>query len=229
MGDVSISKIQRIKELYQELAEQFSASVFKVIELGDELLEVKDSLDHGQLKPWIEENFPFSYRTAVRYMNTALNKKDILKQLKGKKTLLLTDAYGSGVVKAASPKKESAPAGAARRGIPKELGATAQALWDRKPSVPLERFRVCARGGTVLMKTPDMRNPIMVCSVTAEPIRGCEEAYEQLNEGLQVLFEQYYATIEAFERGPSPVAAPARRGRLRNVTETELDSDEETE
>jgi len=227
MGDITLSKIDKIKEFYRRLSVQFESSVLTIIELGEELLDAKKCLDHGQLKPWIEENFPFSYRTAVRYMNVALNKKIIMKQLKKKDPLMLTDAYGAGVTKAALPKKASSGTGAARRGVSRSLSDESRALWVKAPSVPLDRYRILARGGTVLMKTPEMRDPLMICTVTAEPIRGCEDAYEQLNNGLQELFEQYYALIEQYERETGSTSKRIKRPLI-NVTAGEGEESEET-
>jgi hypothetical protein len=229
MGEVSVTTVDRVNELYRDLSTLFSNSIEKAIEMGDVLLEAKNSLDHGQFKPWVEENFIFSYRTANKWMNLALNKKDVRKLIKGNKVLSLTDAYGVGVANTVTPKAESGAGTApARKGISKRDLDMASALWDQPSSVPLERYQVLAQGGTVLMKKKDVKgNPIMVCTVTADPIPGCEEAYAQLNKGLQILFEQYYAVIEQIEAGTGPAPEQPKRGKLRTVSEGADDGDSE--
>lgn len=231
MGELSINTIQRINELYREISKLFVANVEKAIEIGDLLLEVKRTLDYGQFTPWIEENFPFSTKTAQKWMTLALNKKELKKCLKGNKALSLTEAYAISTANALTPKAPSSTPGAAKQGIPKRTFDAAQAVWDHAPSVPLERYRVSAVGGTVLMMSPAYRNPIMVASVTCDPVPGCEEAFAQLNAGMQALFEQYYSVLEQYENGGFPLgSAPRqekpRRGRLRNVTEGDEEDDE---
>lgn len=224
MGEITVNTIQRINELYREISTLFVSSLEKAIEMGDLLLEAKRTLDHGQFTPWIEDNFPFSTKTANRWMTLALNKKDLKKLTKGNKALSLTDAYSISVANVVTPKAPPSSSGGAKQGISRRAVDAAQALWDHAPSVPLERYKVSAVGGTVLMKSPSYKNPIMVCSITCDPIPGCEDAYSQLSAGMQALFEQYYSVIESFENGGFPLGTNTsqekpKRGRLRNVTE----------
>ena len=39
--------------------------------IGEELIEVKQKLAHGEFKPWVEANCSFSYKSAARYMQIA--------------------------------------------------------------------------------------------------------------------------------------------------------------
>jgi hypothetical protein len=45
--------------------------VAEVIAIGRELIRVKGILEHGQFGKWIVASFPFSARTATRYMRLA--------------------------------------------------------------------------------------------------------------------------------------------------------------
>lgn len=85
------SKQQRASVLSQqltELAERINAghSAFKgayrsgvnyAIEVGKNLLAVKDALKHGELQPWIERHCKFSLAQARVYMKVATNAKQI--------------------------------------------------------------------------------------------------------------------------------------------------------
>jgi hypothetical protein len=69
--------------LYQSLAPDHAAlamraeerikarTVVTVIENGRDLLEVKNALGHGLFTQWLAQTFPFTARTAQRWMNAA--------------------------------------------------------------------------------------------------------------------------------------------------------------
>lgn len=46
-------------------------TVVTVIENGRDLLEVRNALGHGHFTQWLEQTFPFTDRTAQRWMNAA--------------------------------------------------------------------------------------------------------------------------------------------------------------
>lgn len=225
MNEITTTKITIIKSLYDELNRQMYKSVETAIELGEELLEVKRVLDHGQFKPWIDENFPFSYATARRYMTVALNKRDLKKKISSDKQFSLTDAYSS--VFANATKRDSKKSTVRKMQVPKQITNRVKAMWksDRK-------YAVNAVNGNVLMKTDEMRTPVMVCTVTTDPKPGCEAAFEELNSGLEALFIEYYAKIEAFETGvpveqdePEPILDASVYPEIKVVSD--MDGDEE--
>jgi len=61
----------------------------KVLRIGDLLVQQKQKLPHGHFTKWIEENLPFTTRTAQNYMKVFLNKE----HLKNENISLLSDAY----------------------------------------------------------------------------------------------------------------------------------------
>ncbi len=83
---------KKIAVLYNELIKQSYQAFLKAVELGEELVKVKDSLAHGQFQTWLNKNTPFiSERTARRYM-AVFTKQDFLKERLGE-NLGLKDAY----------------------------------------------------------------------------------------------------------------------------------------
>lgn len=42
-----------------------------IVEIGRDLKEVKEKLDHGQFLPWIESEFGMSQQTASNFMRVA--------------------------------------------------------------------------------------------------------------------------------------------------------------
>ena len=57
-------KTEAIKMRMQRSAED-------IIAIGQDLLEIKHELDHGQFKSWIKTEFHMSYDTAVNFMQVA--------------------------------------------------------------------------------------------------------------------------------------------------------------
>ena len=60
-------KIER-DEVHDEIAGHVRVSVEKAIRIGELLTEQKAELEHGQWLPWVEDNVPFTSRTAEKYM-----------------------------------------------------------------------------------------------------------------------------------------------------------------
>jgi hypothetical protein len=58
-----------LKTIADALAAALRREVKDVVEIGDLLTEAKDQLDeHGRWLPWLRDNFPFTPRTAQKYM-----------------------------------------------------------------------------------------------------------------------------------------------------------------
>jgi hypothetical protein len=66
-GDIDIEK-EEVLQLHAEIGESFRMSVEKAIRIGELLTSIKQRIGHGQWGSWVEENLPFSQRTAERYM-----------------------------------------------------------------------------------------------------------------------------------------------------------------
>ena len=63
-----------INELHRNAYLHAETAVEDAIRCGEMLQQVKDSLKHGEWKPWIEANCDFVYQTAARYMKAATQK-----------------------------------------------------------------------------------------------------------------------------------------------------------
>jgi hypothetical protein len=55
-----------------EIRKRQGRSSIAIVEIGALLNEASDALPHGDLMPWIEREFDFSYRTACRYRDVAM-------------------------------------------------------------------------------------------------------------------------------------------------------------
>lgn len=70
-----------VKDLAQEIIKkhlEFQArqlgTLHLAVEVGEMLTEQKENCDHGEFTPWLQENLPFSIRTAQKYMSVYSNK-----------------------------------------------------------------------------------------------------------------------------------------------------------
>lgn len=70
--DYAVSSLSRTEKEIRYLKEKMTfvarASVVIAFELGRRLAAVKETLDHGQFLPWLEDNLDISERTAQNYM-----------------------------------------------------------------------------------------------------------------------------------------------------------------
>ncbi len=211
MGDLSVRKIEEIRNLYNETKAQVARSIETVIKIGELLTDAKSSLDHGEFKGWVEENFEFSFASANKWMKVYDNKKQVLKELKNSKSLLLSDAYNA-VSTRILPKGLSSKLGPAKRAVP-EVSELDNELWHKSGFVELENYRIMTRGGQVFVHNASWKNPIICAYLTIEQRVGAEDAWQSLHEGLQAVFEKYYASLEALEKQASGKAAEAEEGR----------------
>lgn len=69
-----VTKAEEINRFHSLAFRKAEEAIDAAKNAGELLLEVKKSLQHGQLQRWIEANCQFSVRQAQRYMSVALNK-----------------------------------------------------------------------------------------------------------------------------------------------------------
>ena len=216
MGDLSVRKIEEIKNLYNETKAHVARSIETVIKMGELLTDAKSSLDYGQFKGWVEENFEFSYTSANKWMKVYENKKHVLKELKARNSLLLSDAYNAVSAKILS--KEPPPKiGPAKRAVP-EVKDIDSVNWKSGGFASLENHRIMAKGGQVFVHNISWKNPIICAYLTIEQRVGAEEAWQDLHAGLQAVFEKYYAALEELDKEvPAVSVKGGRKKRMRNV------------
>ena len=68
MYEMENFRIDEISKLHGEIYGAFKTSLEKAIRIGELLTEQKQNLRHGEFTSWVENNLPFSDRTAQIYM-----------------------------------------------------------------------------------------------------------------------------------------------------------------
>ena len=68
MNDIEKSRISEIHELHAEIGGYLRMTLDKAIRIGELLTEQKVGMEHGTWLPWLQENVPFSERTARDYL-----------------------------------------------------------------------------------------------------------------------------------------------------------------
>ena len=64
VADLVLSSADRIRERMKKLVED-------IIEVDNDLMTVREALDHGQFGPWLKAEFGWSERTAQNFMAVA--------------------------------------------------------------------------------------------------------------------------------------------------------------
>jgi len=82
-------RVDRIIELHGQLVATVKTTFDQAIEIGQLLIEQKAELPHGQWGEWVNENLPFTVRTASSYMKVYRNRN----HLKSETVSDLTSAY----------------------------------------------------------------------------------------------------------------------------------------
>ena len=84
-----IDCVDEICRLHREIFQQAETMLQNIMQIGGLLVQRKQKLPHGQFTKWVEENLPFTTRTAQNYMKVFRNKE----QLKNENVSVLSDAY----------------------------------------------------------------------------------------------------------------------------------------
>jgi hypothetical protein len=61
----------KVRASADRIRERINKTVEDIIAVGNDLLAVKDSLEHGQFGPWLKAEFGWSERTAQNFMSVA--------------------------------------------------------------------------------------------------------------------------------------------------------------
>jgi hypothetical protein len=175
-------------------------------EIGKRLAAVKEALDHGEFGEWVEQNCPFSTRTAQKYMMVFArfkNEPDSFLENTG-----LREAYiEAGIVKVGA---EEAPADAEK---PQPAGEDEfevapddfASIFRRKPRVPdlvLKKHRVVVMGSYVCMARKEygrllpMAN-LFILEKSAAP--EVQEAFLKAGNDVACALELYCKSIEDLE------------------------------
>jgi hypothetical protein len=79
MDNLQLQRTEKIKQLLSELNGCLKMSVNKAIEIGKELHEQKEGLEHGRFLIWVETELSLSRQTVDRYIKVFLNKDKMSK------------------------------------------------------------------------------------------------------------------------------------------------------
>lgn len=74
------SRIEEIIRIHNELQKLYHSGLERAIRLGELLEEQKKNSKHGDFEGWIEENLPFSVRTARNYRMIFKNREFLKRQ-----------------------------------------------------------------------------------------------------------------------------------------------------
>jgi hypothetical protein len=79
MDELEKSLVEEIKKLHSEVISHLKMTIPQAIRIGELLGQQKGRLGHGAFGKWIEENLPFTDRTARNYMRLYNEKDRLLK------------------------------------------------------------------------------------------------------------------------------------------------------
>jgi len=76
--ELVVDPAEEIIRLHLECMLSVKTSLKMAIDIGEKLAIQKENLDHGEFTPWIEENLPFTVRTAQNYLKLFIKKEQLL-------------------------------------------------------------------------------------------------------------------------------------------------------
>lgn len=62
---------EKVRSAAESIRQQLQNTLVSAIKIGQELLAVKETLEHGQFLPWLQAEFGWSQRTAYNFMSVA--------------------------------------------------------------------------------------------------------------------------------------------------------------
>lgn len=89
MNEIEKSRAEEMRRLHGEILNSLKMSLDKAIRIGELLAEQKEVLKHGEFTAWVNDNLPFTDRTARNYMRL-FQERD---RLKTENISGLKDAY----------------------------------------------------------------------------------------------------------------------------------------
>jgi Protein of unknown function (DUF3102) len=73
IGEVGQTDDDFLDEVAGRIRQRMTRTAQDIVEIGCELIAVKERVGHGNFLPWIEREFAMSYDMAARFMNVARN------------------------------------------------------------------------------------------------------------------------------------------------------------
>ncbi len=218
--------------LHEKLHGVARISLVLAFELGKRLVAVKDQFDHGEFGPWLEENFPFSDRTARRYIQ-------VFEKFQNGHVSVLTDmtlqeAYiEAGVKKIVAPEPEpEEEIHFAGDGLPLENWS----LKFRQPpisGIKLRWHRVIPdeRDGRVYLLRGENGYPVPVAEIYLPQIGAVPAVaanFRKVQRDIAAAIELYCAQVEELEeqgilKGPEDRRFTTAARKLRGAEPIDID------
>lgn len=198
---ISRSAVTEIIKLHNQLGTLVRKSVQLVWELGQKLQAAKNTLDHGDFIPWLEENLGtlISRTTAFRYMSVFNRYPHGLPE-----DITLTQAYvDAGVKKLAAPEheEEEYPKEASRRQIQEDVNLFLERILTTpiKGDVPLKNYRVAVNPEEILYVRKGLLAPLPAAKLMMTPLPQTKEIHQKYLDMLQIATEHYLSELEKLE------------------------------
>ena len=106
MSEEQTAEVATLNRLHDEIFQESKMTTEKAIDLGGRLVELKQSLGHGNWLPFVEAHLTFSDKTAKRYMKVYENREKLTAKFDNVSNFALMDAY-----RFVAETKKSAPGG----------------------------------------------------------------------------------------------------------------------
>lgn len=203
----SLSKTEKeIRYLIEKLHGVAKISLVLIFETGRRLTAVKETLDHGQFLPWLEENFQLTDRSARNYMKLYDRFKDEPRAIL--EDLSIQDAYiMAGVKKAANPhlgepEDELGPLKIAGKRDEAAERANMVAIFKQPTvsGVKLKNHRVENIQGTVYVYRKDVGTVSPAMDFFLPRPQGLPEPdWIDLQNGYVIATELYLSKVELYE------------------------------
>jgi len=199
----SLSRTEReIRELKDKLATTAKVGLLIAYELGRRLVAVKQSLDHGQFLPWLEQNFQMSDRTAQKYMRIYSFFKDTPQKIL--EELHLQEAYTmAGVVRATRKPRQSPEIKIAYKPRDPEAERARMVALFEQPTLsgkPLKNHRVEHHEGTIWVFRKDKGVTLRAMDIyLPRPFGMNDFEWNEAMESFVIAMELYLHKIEQWE------------------------------
>lgn len=171
-------------------------------EIGEKILQIKETAIYDNWKNFVKDNFPFSYETSCRYIRVYEHFKDKPEYLEGK---TIKDAYYEiGIKKSPIPieyEEDGKIYTAGLEDFNESYDDELATIFNRKTvsGIKLEKYRVEIYGEELWgFREGYGRFPIADLLIP-KPIGLPEIEWKDMKKNLCMLFEDYYAKIEMYE------------------------------
>ena len=188
--------IEQVVDRYQQFISSLKKGAKLAFELGQMLRTLYGRLPVKESWPkYVEEHFPFSYKTASTYIRVYENYKDNPK-------LLVDQTINGALNRLSAPPQEKR--GHVEYGNPnKQLELPWEAIFSKPPvsQATLKNHRIeCMGKHDIYLIRRGLNFPIKIVDLlTVDPIEHLKAPYQGMLDSIQAALELYYAEVERLE------------------------------